>query len=427
MKPTTADRQVSRRIDRRLCLGLLFMLVIARAGQGVPPIEPLPPPEYSFDLASYAVYWGTVDAGDVLSLAFPDPDVLLPRVSLGLASSLDDLDALSAANASVDPNETFVLLFSVSSETVGVAPPDPVLIALHVPFNAADQALRGHAAGDQFMSTQLFTRLGGQSGVILNNVLVRNNYDEGGTDFSALPETSAYEPATDDLLDIVNATGWLTREGEEVVNVYFSLTADSPSLPELSHYGFPSGADIFFNEQPLAWTPTDLYATHDQLQLVQDDDIDALIVLDTNDNRHFDEPDQILFSLTPDSPSLATIPGASQEGAAADVFMVAPGEMPTVLAAAADLGLGDQQDDIDALDFVFCDDALDGAARHGIRLLRGDLDGDGDVDLSDLSILLSNYSATSGMVYEDGDLDNDGDVDLSDLAQLLANYGDTYP
>jgi hypothetical protein len=55
--------------------------------------------------------------------------------------------------------------------------------------------------------------------------------------------------------------------------------------------------------------------------------------------------------------------------------------------------------------------------------LPGDLDFDGDVDLSDLAQLLANYGTTSGATYEDGDLDGDGDVDLSDLAELLAYYG----
>ncbi|MFQ5806226.1 MAG: hypothetical protein ACE5I3_07245 [Phycisphaerae bacterium] len=53
----------------------------------------------------------------------------------------------------------------------------------------------------------------------------------------------------------------------------------------------------------------------------------------------------------------------------------------------------------------------------------GDLDGDLDVDLSDLAQLLGNYGTSSGASYEDGDLDGDGDVDLSDLAALLSVYG----
>jgi parallel beta-helix repeat protein len=56
----------------------------------------------------------------------------------------------------------------------------------------------------------------------------------------------------------------------------------------------------------------------------------------------------------------------------------------------------------------------------------GDLDGDGDIDLTDLAQLLANYG-TSMTVYADGDIDGDGDVDLSDLAALLSVYGTTCP
>ena len=52
----------------------------------------------------------------------------------------------------------------------------------------------------------------------------------------------------------------------------------------------------------------------------------------------------------------------------------------------------------------------------------GDLDGDSDVDLADLQILLAHYGQT-GAEYSDGDLDGDGDVDLADLQALLTVYG----
>ena len=56
--------------------------------------------------------------------------------------------------------------------------------------------------------------------------------------------------------------------------------------------------------------------------------------------------------------------------------------------------------------------------------LIGDLDGDCDVDLADLAILLANYGTTGGADPEDGDIDDDDDVDLADLAALLAHYGE---
>jgi len=50
----------------------------------------------------------------------------------------------------------------------------------------------------------------------------------------------------------------------------------------------------------------------------------------------------------------------------------------------------------------------------------GDMDGDGDTDLSDLAFLLSDYLCTSSCT---GDLDGDDDTDLVDMALLLGNYG----
>lgn len=53
----------------------------------------------------------------------------------------------------------------------------------------------------------------------------------------------------------------------------------------------------------------------------------------------------------------------------------------------------------------------------------GDLDGNGQVDLTDLAIVLTNFGTASGALPEDGDLDGDGDVDLADLAQILGLFG----
>jgi len=56
-------------------------------------------------------------------------------------------------------------------------------------------------------------------------------------------------------------------------------------------------------------------------------------------------------------------------------------------------------------------------------VLIGDLDGDGDVDITDLSVQLAGFGAALGATYADGDLDGDGDVDLTDLSTLLGAFG----
>lgn len=56
--------------------------------------------------------------------------------------------------------------------------------------------------------------------------------------------------------------------------------------------------------------------------------------------------------------------------------------------------------------------------------LPGDLDEDGCVSLSDLSLLLGSYGTASGAAYSDGDLTGDGAVNLGDLSLMLEHYGE---
>ena len=55
----------------------------------------------------------------------------------------------------------------------------------------------------------------------------------------------------------------------------------------------------------------------------------------------------------------------------------------------------------------------------------GDVNGDSQVDLSDLAITLSNFGTSAVATTRDGDMDGDHDVDLSDLTVLLSAFGST--
>ena len=52
----------------------------------------------------------------------------------------------------------------------------------------------------------------------------------------------------------------------------------------------------------------------------------------------------------------------------------------------------------------------------------GDANGDGRVDINDLTIVLANFGQT-GMAWSQGDFTGDGTVDMNNLTIVLANYG----
>ena len=432
MVATGTNTNALRRRGRWLCACVAIIWTGTAIAPAAPPREPLPVPVYTFDLDSPKVIGGIMNASDILELAFPDPVVVVPGVELGLGSIYDDLDALSASNAGFSAEDSFSLLFSVDRDTVGTMPPDPAMIAAGVPFNVFDQAIKGHAASDQFISIEVFLLSGGPKragGRGNNNVETRNNYDEGGTSFSSLPPTRSQETgggAQDNVNGTATLVGRCGRDGRVVVNVYFSLSATSPSLPNLCQPA--SGANVFFNADP-GETPTTLYARYSDLGLVQADDIDGLIVFDLNEDGSFNGSDQIVFSLTPSSPSLATIPGASSTGAASDVFAVYAYGSPALFSAAGEVALGDVQDNADALDYTLCENGESCAILHGIRVW-GDLNCDGALNNFDIDPFVLALTSTPPnypeyyAVYPDcdhmlGDCNEDGSVNNFDVDMFV--------
>jgi len=300
---------------------------------GPPPTaaDPLAPPLFSIDLDSPTIDLGFM-AADVLSA--PGPIVEIPAPNLCLSED-DDVDGLSFDNDTIT-DETFVLILSVDRLSEGAVPPDPNMVALGLPFNVQDQASKNQAAGDAYMSLLLFDRLGPVPPApgLLPGSRANNNTTGAGSG-GASPGPS-----------------------EPPEYIFFSLTGDSPSLPALPG-ATPSGADIFIDNDPSACGGELLYVDPFVLGLQEADDIAAFIVFDDGDHVFTPGIDQVVFSLTPDSPSL----GGSHSPA--DLFTSEGGGVFDVYTEAFHLGLA-FEDNLNMLDFALCDDVLDCALDWGI-------------------------------------------------------------
>ena len=77
----------------------------------------------------------------------------------------------------------------------------------------------------------------------------------------------------------------------------------------------------------------------------------------------------------------------------------------------------------DAGQIVGYDD--DGFAFLLTPAVPGDANGDGRVDINDLTIVLARFGQSTGMNWSTGDFIGDGTVDVNDLTIVLANYGQT--
>jgi hypothetical protein len=61
------------------------------------------------------------------------------------------------------------------------------------------------------------------------------------------------------------------------------------------------------------------------------------------------------------------------------------------------------------------------ASLSAVATIPGDANGDGQVDINDLTIVLANYNQT-GMTWSQGEFTGSGTVDINDLTIVLADY-----
>jgi hypothetical protein len=65
-------------------------------------------------------------------------------------------------------------------------------------------------------------------------------------------------------------------------------------------------------------------------------------------------------------------------------------------------------------------------SQNPIPLILGDANGDGKVDINDLTIVLTNFGQSLGLgAWAKGDFTGDGTVDINDLTIVLTNFGHT--
>jgi plastocyanin len=374
------------RLDRLglAILGIAWLVTTLPVKAQPHAIDPLPTPLFSVDRSSPLNANNPGYAAGVLEK--PGPGLRYPRQGMGLYSDDDDLDALSYDRMpAVSAKPCFLFLFGVDRQSVGGPPPDQNLVDLGRPFNVKDQAERHQAAADLYMTLGSFTLEGSgtpgsecASGSTGNNVLAVNQGDTGGVDSDLSPKKNPVqrmrptEPEDDADSAAYPPTGGKGRDDSPRTEaLFFSVTADSPSLPLLPFLpgqpGTQSGADVFADPDPSVGGNETLYAPAAALGLIggpEGDDIDALVVLDNGNGTLDPGTDRILFSLARNSPSL----GANFSPA--DVFLSRGNGTKALFASAAELGLNPLTDNLDCLEVLpFDPPASDYIFAHAVFLV----------------------------------------------------------
>ncbi|MEK6644193.1 MAG: hypothetical protein AABZ08_09805 [Planctomycetota bacterium] len=440
-----AERWASR-AAKPVCFGAFLFIVAAPVMAGPHALVPIPKPHFTIDLASPSIgkptIGGPITAGAILDA--PGPVVTYAASGLRLFHPADELDEMSGNRIDVGVADKFVILFGVDRTSVGARGPDPSLLPSR-PFNVQDQATRHQAAGDTFMTLDLYTRSGGPLPLeafrliaTKNNTLVINQGDSGGIDYDLVEDVSPlmdlppgtpidegdgmyYEPVPPLLAggpqwpavrDAVSGDDGGANRGIAVY-LYFTLSRNSPSLAQLPPPG--SGANVYVDTDPNTPFTENLYVTAAQLGLVggpTGDDIDGLMVFDGGVQGVFDTGiDQVIFSLTPNSPSLGIT------FSAADLFTSNGGGVFNLYARADDLGLL-STDNVDNLELIKTTDSAATAFNSAIYLvIPGDYDGDGVLTADDCGQFAGCYTGEGGVATlscGSFDQDADGDVDCLD-------------
>lgn len=254
------------------------------------------------------------------------------------------------------------------------------------------------------------------------------------------PPTPVLLPDPGDNLDAVDYdTGMQDVFGP----IYFSLDSLFPdpleiSPPAQSGTAIGNGAvggDVlvsFAGGVPAIFIPAPMLGL-DLINGPDSDNLDALALYENGDGAFISPPDVILFSVSRGSSVIGAPDSLNglpiEEG---DVLTLpVPGGLspfPSIYIPAEALGLATLRsqtigpfpfgDDLDALDLPGCrlPGCIDAVADR-------DMDGDCDVDSTDLALLLGNFGTTIGATNAMGDCDGDGDVDSTDLAYLLSAFG----